>query len=146
MTSNVGMLEEDREDYMYKVVTLQHEKVEAYRQAYLEEEAFREDAEERISRLLKFLKEAGIFHPRGHELNEENERLAREEEEQREQEEEGLKAEEEQREQEEQRTKQEKEQREQEDVRRYERLKIEEERLKAEELQQEQEQRRIREE
>ena len=103
-------------------MSLQHEKVEAYRQAYIEEQAFRESAKQALDRLAKFLREAGIIHPRGHELNEENDRLAREaeeeecvnmlarqaEEEQRKQDEERLKAQEaedDQREQEEERLK-----------------------------------------
>ena len=123
MHSNIGVLEEDTEIYTQEIVSLQHEKAEAYRQAYIEEQAYRESAEQSLDRLVKFLREAGILHPKRHELNEENERLAREaleeEQEQRERDEERLKAQEED------------EQREQEE----ERLRAEEaERLRAEEL------------
>ena len=41
----------------------------------------RETVEDRVERLLDFLRGAGVFHPRAKEENEKNERLARQEEE-----------------------------------------------------------------
>jgi hypothetical protein len=73
----------DHHEFMFELWKIANEKADAYEIAYAEERSLRETVEERVERLLDFLREAGIFHPRGHEENERNERIAREEEERR---------------------------------------------------------------
>jgi hypothetical protein len=68
---------------MFELWKIAHERADAFEIAYAEEKSLRETVEERVERLLDFLREAGIFHPRGHEENERNERSAKEEEERR---------------------------------------------------------------
>ena len=76
-----GIGVEDHHDFMLELWKIANERAEAYEIAYAEEKSMRESVEERTEKLLEFLREAGIFHPRGHEENEKNEKLAREEEE-----------------------------------------------------------------
>ena len=80
---NRGVGVEDHHNFMFELLTIAKERADAFEIAYTEEKSLRETVEERVERLIDFLREAGIFHPRGHEENERNVRIAREEEERR---------------------------------------------------------------
>jgi hypothetical protein len=76
-----GIGVKDHHEFMFELWNIANERADAFEIAYAEERSLRETVEDRVERLLDFLREAGIFHPRGHEENEKNERLARQEEE-----------------------------------------------------------------
>ena len=59
---------------MFELWKISNERSEAYEIAYAEEKSMRESVEERVEKLLEFLREAGTFHPRGHEENEKNDK------------------------------------------------------------------------
>ena len=80
---NRGIRVEDLHKFMYELSKIANERADAFEMAYTEERSLRETVEQRAERLIDFLREAGIFHPRGHEENERNDRIAREEEERR---------------------------------------------------------------
>ena len=80
---NRGIGVEDHHNFMFELWKIANERADAFEMAYAEERSLRETVEERAERLIDFLREAGIFHPRGHEENERNVRIAREEEERR---------------------------------------------------------------
>ena len=116
---------EEEKLFVMQLLTIEREKAVLWRRAYDSEVIFRLEAEDRVEGYKRFLREAGILHPRGHE---ENQRA--EEEFQREQEE--ARQEEERRSKEERRRIQEEIQRE--EIRRKEERKLDQEEIKQEEV------------
>ena len=80
LSAKTGVRVEDHHDFMFELWKIANERAEAYEIAYAEEKSMRESVEERTEKLLEFLREAGMFHPRGQEENEKNEKKIHEEE------------------------------------------------------------------
>ena len=68
--------------FFHDIYHAQQKRIEIWKRAYEDEKRFREDAEVEVARWTRFVREVGVFHPRGEQENQRAEEEARREEEQ----------------------------------------------------------------